>query len=220
MNSDYPVFILSSEKEIEQCPVFTVDEFRWNCVYHPETTGQLGYIPGKGFFLKMSCMESNPMRNQFGPNSMVYKDSAMEGFFCFSRETSSHNYMNFEMNANGSLLIQRGEGRFHRTFLSKEEVLSCNCQAEIFSDHWTVSTWIPETLIRHYYDINSFSEGFTFRCNFFKISETPEIEHYASAYPINSTEPNFHLPEFFGTAIIVPNTNTSRNYKPSEIQNN
>lgn len=177
MNSDYPVFILSSEKEIEQCPVFTVDEFRWNCVYHPETTGQLGYIPGKGFFLKMSCMESNPMRNQFGPNSMVYKDSAMEGFFCFSKETSSHNYMNFEMNANGSLLIQRGEGRFHRTFLSKEEVLSCNCQAEIFSDHWTVSTWIPETLIRHYYDINSFSEGFTFRCNFFKISETPEIEH-------------------------------------------
>src|SRR5699024_7102310 len=155
------------------------------------------------------CMESNPMRNQFGPNSMVYKDSAMEGFFCFSKETSSHNYMNFEMNANGSLLIQRGEGRFHRTFLSKEEVLSCNCQAEIFSDHWTVSTWIPETLIRHYYDINSFSEGFTFRCNFFKISETPEIEHYASDYPINSTEPNFHLPEFFGTAIIAKNINFS-----------
>lgn len=210
MNSNYPVFILSSEKEIEQCPIFAVDQFRWNCVCQPKTTGQLGYIPKKGFFLKMKCLESNPMRNSIGPNSMVYKDSAMEGFFCFSKENSQPcNYMNFEMNANGALLIQIGKGRFNRTFLSEEEVLSCHCHSEIFPDYWTVSTWIPETLIRNYFAVDSFSEVFTFSCNFFKISETPEIEHYASAYPIDSAEPNFHLPEFFGTATIVPNTFTN-----------
>ncbi len=202
MNSNYSVFILSSEQQIEQCPSFTVDEFRWNCVYKPRTTGRLGYIPGKGLFLKMYCEESNPLRNSVGPNSPVYKDSAMEGFFCFSNDMESI-YLNFEMNANGALLIQQGDGRFHRSFLSNEEVLSCNCKAERFEDYWTVSTWIPETIIHNYYPTASFQEGFAFRCNFFKISETPEIEHYASAYPIDSPEPNFHLPEFFGTAIIT-----------------
>ena len=54
-----------------------------------------------------------------------------------------------------------------------------------------------------------FQRVLRFAVIFFKISETPEIEHYASAYPINSTEPNFHLPEFFGTAVIVKNINFS-----------
>lgn len=204
MNSNYPVFILSSENQIEQCPPFFVNQFRWNCIYKPETTGRLGYIPGKGLFLKMYCNESNPIRNHIGPNSAVYKDSAMEGFFCFFDKSASNRiYLNFEMNANASLLVQQGEGRFHRTFLSDQEILSCNCKAELFSDYWTVSVWISEELIRRYSPITSLGEGSLFYCNFFKISETPEIEHYASAYPIDSPEPNFHLPQFFGTAVIT-----------------
>lgn len=39
MNVHYPVFIISSEEEIEQCPVFPVDKFRWNCVYNRKTKG-------------------------------------------------------------------------------------------------------------------------------------------------------------------------------------
>lgn len=45
--------------------------------------------------------------------------------------------------------------------------------------------------------------GSSFWCNFYKISEAAEIEHYASYAPIRTEIPSFHLPEFFATADIV-----------------
>ena len=41
-----------------------------------------------------------------------------------------------------------------------------------------------------------------FYCNFYKIAQTPEIEHYASWSPIDNPTPNFHLPVFFAKAQI------------------
>ena len=37
-------------------------------------------------------------------------------------------------------------------------------------------------------------------CNFYKISESPEIEHYMSYSRIESDTPDFHLPVYFAEA--------------------
>ncbi|MFR4916405.1 MAG: carbohydrate-binding family 9-like protein [Coprococcus phoceensis] len=51
-------------------------------------------------------------------------------------------------------------------------------------------------------DLEAIKSGKIFYCNFYKISEDPEIEHYGAYAPIGSETPNFHLPVFFAEAIV------------------
>lgn len=51
--------------------------------------------------------------------------------------------------------------------------------------------------------IKPLKAGDQFTCNFYKICESKQLEHYASFAPIISDKPNFHLPQFFEAAIIV-----------------
>ena len=46
-------------------------------------------------------------------------------------------------------------------------------------------------------------KGSTFYCNFYKISESKDIEHYAAYAPITSPVPSFHMPEYFAEAVLV-----------------
>lgn len=46
-------------------------------------------------------------------------------------------------------------------------------------------------------------EGSDFRCNFYKICETKEYEHYAAYRCVESEQPNFHLPKYFENAVIL-----------------
>ncbi len=62
---------------------------------------------------------------------------------------------------------------------------------------------LPVSILEEIYGPLHLEEGSTFTCNFYKISETKEIEHYASYSPILSEIPSFHLTEFFETAIIT-----------------
>ncbi|MFR4989226.1 carbohydrate-binding family 9-like protein [Anaerotruncus colihominis] len=62
---------------------------------------------------------------------------------------------------------------------------------------------MPEALLASQLGRAPFSPGGQFFCNFYKISESPDIEHYASFSPVDSEKPNFHLPECFARAVLV-----------------
>ena len=198
----YKVKTIKRIEEIDQCTKFQIDHHLWDKEYKPEAFGRMAVLEGYGVVITMTAMEVNPLRRYHEPDAPVYKDSALEAFLNFAAEYSKKEYLNFEMNANGAMLGEFGMDR-NRKKLKSFISCSADCKARIRDDSWEVTLKIPMTLIQEVYQREPLKSGDLFSCNFYKISEYPAIEHYASYAPIDSKTPNFHLPDFFGKAVIL-----------------
>ena len=208
----YPVLTIPSEENINACTLFQVNNIQWNSRIHPVTIGHMGYLPHKGLLVFMKCYEQNPLRTMTKNMDRVCLDSAMEAFFAFpERPITEHEvytpddnglYLNFECNTNGAMYAAYGRGRQGRTALLPEEFVAARPKVSILPDSWELTFLVPMRVLSRVADIHAFSPGDVFYCNFYKISETPEIEHYLSFSPIMSERPNFHLPRFFAKAVI------------------
>ncbi len=199
----YNVYSIHSEEALSHCPVFTVDHFNWGGTYRPVTSGQLGFLPDRGFLLEMTCKETDPCCIYQKDDDPVYLDSAMEAFFCFAPEEENPCYLNFEMNANGAMLACYGRSRQSRTPFSKQLRHDLLCQAEILEDCWRIRLFLPLALVRALYPGVTLDSGSHFTCNFYKIKESEYLTHFASFAPIPTPEPNFHLPQYFASARIL-----------------
>ncbi len=199
------VEIIKSEAELESVTPFHVDKLLWGTRGIPETYGYIGFVPGDAFYLKMVCRESEPLRTYTHDMEPVYRDSAMEAFFQFEAGINRLQaiYLNFESNSGGALLAGYGKERVYRSYFSKEICQQFRSTAKIEKDYWTWNIRIPVSVLEDIYGPLHLKEGSTFTCNFYKISEAREIEHYASYAPILSETPSFHLTEFFETAVIT-----------------
>jgi len=186
--------------QISQCPLFLINNYQWSGHYRPKTFGQMAILDDKEVFITMTSFESNPLRNFIKNDDPVYKDSALEAFLNFN-PTVRKEYLNFEMNANAALLSGFGENR-NRSLLSVISQHHAICDAEIAKDYWKVCLRIPMELICDVYQREELQKGDIITCNFYKICEDPEIEHYASYGLIDSQMPDFHLSDFFQKAII------------------
>lgn len=202
------VEIIDNVSELESLEPFEIRCLLWGTQQIPRTYGYLGFVPDDGFYLKMICMEKDPLRTYTKDQDPVYRDSAVEAFFMFepaqkkSREEQNI-YINLEVNANGAILAGYGSRRTYRSYLGADARRELQCSASVEDDRWTVSLRLPVSLLKQLYGPVDLKAGSTFSCNFYKISETKEIEHYASYSRIISDTPSFHRPEFFAHAEIV-----------------
>jgi hypothetical protein len=64
------------------------------------------------------------------------------------------------------------------------------------ADSWSVLLKVPMEMICNIFSIEPLKTGDSFTCNFYKICESKNLEHYASYAPIVSDRRNFHLPQF------------------------
>jgi hypothetical protein len=111
-------------------------------------------------------------------------------------------YYNFEFNCIGTPLVGFGKSRSERDLLPKEVV--GNIQTESFISrvkvkeavYWELSVAIPSNVFI-YHPIPSLS-GQKGRVNFHKCGDQLPVPHFLVWNNIQSAEPNFHLPEFFG----------------------
>lgn len=200
------VEIIDGADRLEQTEPFYVDKLLWGTKSIPKTYGYLGFVPGDGFYLKMICEEKNPLRTYTKDKEPVYRDSAMEAFFMFEEEHAKGGpplYFNFEFNANGALLAAYGNRRTYRSYFADELYREFRCEAKIEEGQWSAVLRIPVFVIERVCGPLELGEGSKFTCNFYKISETESIEHYAAYAPIESEVPSFHLPEFFEETEIV-----------------
>jgi hypothetical protein len=111
-------------------------------------------------------------------------------------------YFNFEINANGAMYAKTGRGRKGRSPLLPEEMEAAGVRARLLPGGWETEFLLPLPLLRRLVGIDEYKPGDVFFCNFYKISENPDIEHYLAFSPIESETPNFHLPRFFAKAIL------------------
>lgn len=197
----YQVKIIKSMEQLKNCPVFCVDNYQWTKEYRPQTYGQMALLEDYGLVITMTTLEVEPLRRYTLDDSPVYKDSCMEAFLNFAPEDMEKGYINFEMNSNGAMLSGFGKDR-NRKRLNQITSYHAICEAKIDEKSWSIILRIPMELIFDVYQKDVLKAGDIFTCNFYKISEDPSIEHYASYSPIESTIPNFHLPNFFSKAII------------------
>lgn len=211
---EYCVKRIKSREEITSCQRFEVSHFLWVDVCKPKTYGYLGYLEGEGLYAEMYCREKAPRRVCTGPDGRFSKekgkrvcdDSAMEIFVGFSDGTKGITqnalYLNFEINANGEMYGNYGKGRKNRSFLPEEVYRQAAPRAFVGEDSWKIQVLFPEKFLQEISGVEIGKPGTKFYCNFYKISETPEIEHYGCYAPIENDTPNFHLPQYFAEAVV------------------
>ena len=201
----YQVKRIQDKTQIEECEKFTINHYMWNSKQEPKAYGWAGYIEGEGIFVKMVCEEQNPKREYRNHRDPVYKDSAMEVFFAFPGEEELSNdcmYTNFEINSNGAMLGNFGKGRKNRQSITDGQFELSGVKAVREEDRWYLEVLFPEVYLNQICDFESVKNGTAFYCNFYKIAESEEIQHFGSYSPIESETPNFHMPVCFARAVI------------------
>lgn len=136
-------------------------------------------------------------------NEPVYRDSCVEAFFSFDGGAS---YYNFEFNAIGTVLAAYGHSKQSRTFLPDVALQQIQSLSVIRKEgsgvNWQFTVAIPFAVFVH----QSFTslKGVACTANFYKCGDDLPEPHFLCWSPVQSKEPNFHLPQFFGRLLFEP----------------
>lgn len=133
-------------------------------------------------------------------NEPVYKDSCVEFFISFGKG----HYYNFEFNSLGTALVGYGtKDRDSRQYLPTEliakiknrKMISLRQEKEM-DTRWALQLIIPFEL---FYNENFKTlKGLNATANFYKCGDDLPEPHFVSWNKIEASEPNFHLPQYFG----------------------
>lgn len=131
----------------------------------------------------------------------VWEDSCVEFFMQRPHEKT---YRNFECNALGVLLAANHENREKAEKFSLDNMASILRHTSIrhrYEEGKEVSDWalyleIPKQTMG--FLPNEFLSGEKIKANFYKCGDQTEEPHFLSWNPINTPEPDFHVPSFFG----------------------
>ena len=133
-------------------------------------------------------------------NSPVWQDSCVEFFVQVPGETE---YYNFEFNCIGTALASRRQSREICTHFSPEKMACIERYASAghkpFQEMQGIFAW--ELLVSIPFDligVNPESLPEKLYANFYKCADNSSLPHYLSWSPIETENPDFHRPEFFG----------------------
>ena len=178
--------------------------FPWKAYdYHPNVHFAIAYGTDC-IFLKYYVNEKFIRAANGAANGPVYEDTCVEFFFSFENEKA---YYNFEFNCVGTALIGYGETKTERELLPAPLISKIKYQSVINNDqpgkdiHWELTVAIPFSLFSH--NKPDTMKGKKCRANFYKCGDSLPMPHFASWSNIKWPEPNFHLPEFFGSVHFI-----------------
>lgn len=141
------------------------------------------------------------LKAEFGKtNEPVWQDSCTEIFIA---DADGGGYRNFEVNCIGTLLSAHQKGRgIDVEPISESDaariIRHTSVNSEPFKEkdgvhQWTAAVGIPFALLGYE------ERPETLKANFYKCADGSRYPHYLSWTPIDTSEPDFHRPEFFGT---------------------
>jgi len=138
----------------------------------------------------------------------VCRDSCVEFFFAPNSEISK-GYFNLEMNCGGTALfafqeapregiISIPESDYNQVKVahSLPRVVDPEIETPVT---WTVEYRIPLALLEKYSPVTSPGPGVLWRANFYKCADGTSHPHWLTWARVDYPQPQFHLPEFFGT---------------------
>lgn len=148
------------------------------------------------FFVRCNYLRAVNYTN----NSPVHQDSCVEFFVAPKNRIP---YYNFEMNCIGTLHAACRTDRHNGTPLTDEQLAKvrryASCGNRPFNElegmfSWSIVMAIPLDLIGLEYK----GEPVTIHGNLYKCADLTSSPHFLSWSPIDTPEPDFHRPEFFG----------------------
>ena len=187
-------YLNSSERQ-------SINNLLWsNDSYKPAVSFAMVYTEDS-ILLKYFVTEKYVKADYLQINDPVYKDSCVEFFIAFGDD---ENYYNLEFNRIGTALIGYGSGKNDREILSESIISKIKSQHAITASpddkgntEWELTLNIPFTLFIH--NAISALAGLSCRANFFKCGDDLPAPHFLSWNAVDYPQPNFHLPQFFGT---------------------
>ncbi len=131
-------------------------------------------------------------------NGSVWEDSCVE-FFISLHDGAP--YYNFEFNCIGTALVGYGFSNRGRTLLHEGDIRKINTLATIRKQggsdfEWELTAAIPAAVFIH--QPGWTFEGMTCKGNFYKCGDSHKQPHFLTWSAIESAQPNFHQPDFFG----------------------
>ena len=168
--------------------------------YKPDIAFSIAYSD-HGVFLKFYVEEKHIRAIYSAPNEPVYKDSCVEFFISFGDEKE---YYNFEFNCAGTCLLGFGKERTNRMMMSDEVIRSIGFRSSLkpavnkdSNIGWELTLSIPNNAFQ-YHQFKSL-KGQNFRGNFYKCGDDLPQPHFVVWNNIDTPEPDYHRPEFFGS---------------------
>ena len=192
-----PAHLLESRTELN-----AIDRVNWpnNFAYQPAAFFNIARSKNS-LFIRFKVVEQNLRAIYTKDQQAVWEDSCVE-FFC--QIPGSNTYMNFEFNCIGTCVattrkskeleivpfdseqlekIERFPSLIHRPFTEKKGL-----------HEWELIVKIPFILL----GISTHKLPGKLLGNFYKCADGTATPHYVSWNSIETTEPNFHCPEYFG----------------------
>ena len=167
--------------------------------YRPEVHFSIAYNDDH-LFLQYLINEAHLQAAQGKTNDPVYQDSCVEFFISFDEGAS---YFNFEFNCIGTVLAGYGKSKTERSWLPEDLLQTIHVQSLIQKGGgqrnatWELTVVLPPDV----FSFPAFSslKGKECRANFYKCGDQLPEPHFLAWSNIQSGQPDFHLPQFFGT---------------------
>ncbi|MGQ7868655.1 carbohydrate-binding family 9-like protein [Sunxiuqinia sp. sy24] len=151
-------------------------------------------------FLSYRVQEDELLARFSQHNSPVYTDSCVEFFVSFEGDS---NYYNFEFNSLGTCLAAYGPDRHQRQSIAPETLGLIQTKTKInrlqgqsHRFEWQLFVQLPIAVLTNT-KIDSLS-GVKAQANFYKCGDDLKAPHYISWKNIETNNPDFHQPPFFG----------------------
>ena len=151
-------------------------------------------------YIRQQAVEADIRAENTGLLRPVHEDSCMEFFFSPADDSR---YVNFEINPNGCMELGFGPSRQNRVRLchkAETDVFRPVCAHT--PDGWTAEYRIPLSFLRILYPAFTLCSGARLRANCYKCGDKTAHMHFLAWNPVETSVPDFHRPEFFGTMIL------------------
>lgn len=147
------------------------------------------------------AFEDSIVARETKDNGRIWCDSCVEMFLRPYEDDGR--YINFEINPKGTAIMSIGssrEGRQPLIFKYKERL---NISVGRFEGGWSVQFDVPFDMLAEIFGRDDkVKSGDTLFANFYKCGDETPLPHYGMWSEVESKEPDFHLPQFFGMLML------------------
>ncbi len=183
------------DKAWESANIADIDKVNWQGYgLVPKTTGRLLY-DDYGIYVRLQTDETPLLARYRKQNDAVCLDSCME--FFFRPNENDPRYFNFEFNPFGTMYLAIRTSRYDAEYPDKDKEYF-NVKSCVDEKRWVLQFCIPFEFTDEIFGCHTK----TIYGNLYKCGDETQNKHYATYYPINTENPDYHRPEFFGEFVL------------------
>lgn len=177
--------------EWEKAEVASLEVINWpEFSYKPKTTARVLHN-GEALFVRMETDENPIIARKRVQNDDICVDSCME--FFFMPNAKDGRYINLEFNPFGAMYLGVRTDRYNYEH-PEENNRFFDVKTYVDSEKWVLTFTITFEFINR--KVGGIDDEF--KGNFYKCGEGAGRQHYVTYYPVDTEEPDYHRPEFFG----------------------